>query len=217
MLLYGDTLAPFFCLVQPNTRSIYKSSSKRTTSPTFPCGSSLTMEPWLHNAPDIFVCCHSKASPPRAERLVTLPELRIVNRLSTPQPSRGSNTNRNLEPSLSSTRSEREAPTEDVAEEAFRALSRICFFLAANTALGLRRDDLAAMSPFIGLGLYIAAMREYPVRIGENTIRAHSSKHLSDLDSGRRNDGTTSAEGCSFTSTLTGLPLTSHLTRREFG
>ncbi|KAI0247294.1 hypothetical protein BJV78DRAFT_1285662 [Lactifluus subvellereus] len=69
--------------------------------------------------------------------------------------------------SLTATPRELEPPTPDVAEDPLRALSRICGFLASNSARAWRREDLGAMPPLAGLELYLDAVRVDLERIDE--------------------------------------------------
>jgi hypothetical protein len=69
--------------------------------------------------------------------------------------------------SLTATPRELEPPTPDVAEDPLRALSRICGFLASNTARAWKRDELGATPPLAGLEPYLDAVRVDLARIDE--------------------------------------------------
>jgi hypothetical protein len=69
--------------------------------------------------------------------------------------------------SLTATPRELEPPTPDVAEDPLRALIRICGFLASNTALAWRGEELAATPPLAGLAAYLDPVKDDLERISE--------------------------------------------------
>ncbi|KAH9987003.1 hypothetical protein BJV74DRAFT_796627 [Russula compacta] len=73
-----------------------------------------------------------------------------------------------------------EPPTPDVAEDPLRALSRICGFLASNTARAWRRDELGPTPPLAGLEPYLGAVRGDLARIDEMVAEGGSGPEEDD-------------------------------------
>jgi hypothetical protein len=96
--------------------------------------------------------------------VITLPAMpRAPARANIPTPASTATTTL----SLTTAPHELEPPTPDAAEDPLRALSRTCGFLAANTARGLKREELSATPPLAGLEPYLAAVRKDLARIEE--------------------------------------------------
>jgi hypothetical protein len=72
--------------------------------------------------------------------------------------------------SLTATPRELEPQTPDVAEDPLRALSRICGFLASNTARAWKGDKLGTTPPLAGLEPYLDAVRVDLARIDEMEV-----------------------------------------------
>ena len=86
--------------------------------------------------------------------------------------------------SLTATPHGLEPPTPDVAEDPLRTLTRICGFLASNTARAWRGEELASTPPLAGLVPYLDTVKEDLERISEMVAREEGKEIVGGAGSG---------------------------------